>query len=251
MPNKTIFLSSSQATSKDLTKGIATWQLRNQIQFDNAEIGLFNFSFVNYFVNISAALGNNHIFYSDDALNETKYDCLIPDGSYSVDALNDFVLAHQQATLGFQVFAIVPNYSTAKCGIQFANVVNWFVHFAATSPFTLMGFALNQNVPNTKANTAFYIEYGANIAAFNNVTLLKVAIDLTTDAISNGDSSSIIYQTGPVVEVGSTQNNEPANVLWTNLTIPSFSQITARILDQNDAPLYLYEDFSLTLSIQY
>lgn len=114
-----------------------------------------------------------------------------------------------------------------------------------------MGFALNQNVPITQSNTAFYVEYGATTAAFNNVTALKVAVDLTTDAISNGDSSSIIYQTSPVVEPGSTQNNEPANVLWSNLTTPSFSQITVRILDQNDAAVYLYEDISLTLCIQY
>lgn len=250
MPTKTIFLSSAQASIKDLAHGRATWQFRNPLQFSDAELGLFEFSFTNFFINISAALGNNHLFYSDDIANEHKYDITIPDGSYSVSALNDFLVAEQQAALGFQVFALVANFSTSKVGIQFANVVNWYVHFDATSPFTLMGFAAAQNVPVTKACTAYLIEYASATAAFNNITALKIAMDLTTDTVSNGNGSSVIYQTSPIVEPGSTQSDRPSNVLWCALTVPTFSQVSVRILDQNDAEVLMNEEFSLTVCIR-
>ena len=251
MPTKTIFLNSAQASIKNLANGQATWQFRNPLQFDGAEVGLFSLDFTNYFINISAALGNNHLFYSDDIANETKYDVTIPDGSYSVTALNDFLIAEQQATLGIQVFALVANFSTAKVGIQFANVVNWYVHFGANSPYTLMGFANGQEVPATKTCTAYYIEYAPNTASFNNITAIKVAIDITTDTVSNGEGSSVIYQTSPIVEPGSTQTSSPSNILWCALTTPSFSQVTVRILDQTEAAIVLTEDFSVTIGIRY
>lgn len=251
MPNKTLFLASAQADSKVLASGQATWFFQNPLVFSNAEIGLFEFSFTNFFINISATLGNNKLYYSDDALDETKYTITIPDGSYSVTALSDFLLAEQQSALGIQIFTLVPNYSTAKVGIQFANVVGWYVHFGADSPYTLMGFANGQEVPASKACTAYYIEYAANTAAFNSITALKVSCDLTTDTVSNGEGSSVIFQTSPTVEPGSTQSNSPANILWCSLTVPAFSQVTVRILDQNDSPVYLTEDFSVTLGIRW
>ena len=251
MPFKTLFLDSAQADIKDLTNGRCTWQFTNPLQYSNAEIGLFEFSFTNFFINISAALGNNHFYFSDDALDETKHDITIPDGSYSIGALNDFLLAEQQSLVGQQIFALVANYSTAKAGIQFGNVVGWYVHFGAASPYTLLGFTNGQEVPVGKACTAYYIEYAGAVAAFNNLTALKVAIDLTNDSIANGNSSSIVYQTSPTVEPGSTQSDHPANILWCALTVPTFSQVTIRILDQNEAAVNMNEDFSCTLCIKY
>ena len=251
MTNKTIFLASAKASIKDLTQGIATWQFQNPLQFSGAELGLVEFSFTNFIINVSAALGNNHIYYSDDGALVTKYDIVIPDGSYNVASLNDYVVSAQQATIGSQVFALVANYSTAKVGIQFGNVAGWYVHFGAASPYTLMGFTNGQNVPATKNCTAYYIEYAGVVAQFNNVTALKVNVDLTSDTISDGKSSSVIYQTSPTVEPGSTQSDRPSNILWCALTSTSFSQVTVRILDQNDAALYMNEDFSVTLTIKY
>lgn len=157
MPSKTIFLSSSQAASKDLAHGSATWQFRNPLQFSGAELGLFEFGFTNFFVNISASLGNNHMYLSNDAANLTQHDFTIPDGSYSVGGLSEFLTAEQQSVLGLQVITLVANFSTAKVGIQFGNVTGWFVHFGAASPYALMGFAQDQNVPISKASSAYYI----------------------------------------------------------------------------------------------
>ncbi len=248
---KVIFLSSAQASIKDLTSGTATFLLRNPIQFSRSQIGLNEFSFTNWFINISAAIGNNHLYYSDDPANETKYDITIPDGSYSLSALNDYVVAEQASVVGNVIFNIVPNYSTNKAGIQFGNVAGWYVHFGATSPYTLLGFANGQEVPVGKANTNYYIEYGGSTAAFNNITLLKVWCNLTTDSISNTDQSSVIYQTSPTVDVGSTQSSTPHNMLWMDMPIQNISQITVRILDQSDTPVNMSEDFSITLAIRY
>lgn len=251
LKQKVIFLSSAKASIKDLTKGEATFLQRNPIQFDNAQLGLTEFDFTNFFINVSAALGNNKVYYSDDGADATKYTITVPDGSYSLSALNDYVGAQQAATVGNVIFSFIPNYSTNKAGIQFGNVVNWYVHFGADSPYTLLGFSNGQNVPVGKANTAYYVEYGGAVAAFNNITSLKVWCNLTTDSISNTESSSVIYQTIPTVDVGSTQASTPQKPLFCDMAVQNISQITVRILDQNDNPVNMSEDFSITLVVRY
>jgi hypothetical protein len=249
--NKVFFLSSAQADLKDLSTGQATWFFSNPIEFANAQMGLVEFSFTNWFINISAALANNKLYYSDDPLDPTKYLITIPDGSYSLTALSDFLTSEQQAALGQVIFSLQPNYSTNKCGILFGNIAGWYVSFSAGTCYAINGFALNQFVPAGKSNTAFYIEYGANTASFNNITALQVSCDLTTDSISNGKSSSVIYQTSPTSEVGATQSDRPNNVVYCTLTNTRFSSITIRITDQSDNAVTLSEDFSVSLIVRY
>lgn len=248
---KVIFLNSAQATNKSLSNGEASFILRNPIQFKNAQVGLNHFSFTNFFINISAALGNNVLYYSDDGTNTTKYSITIPNGSYSLIALDSFLANEQNSAQGKLIFNIVPNYSTNKAGIQYGATAGWFVHFGADSPFTLLGFTNGQNVPASKNATAYYIEYGPTAASFNNITSLKVWTNLTTDSISNTQSSSVIYETSPAVEVGSTQNDAIHNIMWCGCASTSISQIIIRLLDQNEAAVNMTEDFSVALIIKY
>jgi hypothetical protein len=130
-------------------------------------------------------------------------------------------------------------------------VVNWYVHFGATSPYTLLGFVNGQNVPVGKANTAYYVEYGAATAAFNNITSLKVWCNLTTDSISNTEQSSVIFQCSPTVEVGSTQSSAPNNIMFCDMPVQNISQIFVKILNQNDQPIVMTEDFSMSIVVKY
>lgn len=249
--NKSIFLSSALASSKNLAAGQATWYFQNPLKFKDAQLGLIEFSFTNWFINISSVLGNNTINYSNDPAVLNKYTITIPDGSYSLAALNDYVTANQQAAQGFIVFSFGANYSTNKVSIAFGNLTGWYVHFTAASPLVLLGFTALQNVPASKTNTAYYVESAPNIAAFNNITSLQVACDLTTDTISNGYAGSVIFQTSPVADVGSTQSDRPQKVTFCTLTDTSISSITIRILDQTGATINMAEDFSTTLIIKY
>lgn len=252
--HKTVFLDSAQATVKDLTTGYARFILSDPFgSIPDAQIAAQQFSFTNWFVNVSAALGNNKLYYSDDALDETKYTITIPDGSYSINDLNSYVSNYLKANhAGVALFTLTPNYPTNKIGIQFGNVVGWYVHFDADSPYTLLGFANPQNVPVGKSNVAYYIEYGGSTAAFNNITNLKVWINLTSDSISNSSQSNIILTTVPIVEVGSTQTTQIYTLLWMESTPlrDKITNIEVRILDQLDRPLLLSEDFTLTLLIK-
>lgn len=251
--NKAYFLSSAQASVKSLDTGRATFLMQNPIEFPDAQVGLVEFSFTNFFINISAALANNKLYYSDDALDATKYTITIPDGSYSLSALNDYITSTQQAQVGVAqiIFSLIANYSTNTVGIQFGNVTGWYVSFSAGTCWLINGFTLNQFVPASKNNTAYYIEYGANVAAYNNITSIQVSLDLTTDTISNGKGSSIIYQTTPIAEVGSTQSDRPNKIIFADLTNSRFSSITVQLTDQNGVPLRMSEDFSITLLIRY
>lgn len=251
---KTIFLDSSQATIVDLTRGYARFILQEPFgSIPDAQIAASQFSFTNFFVNISAAIGNNKLYYSDDALLPQKYTITIPDGSYSIADLNSYVSNYLKANhAGVALFTLIPNYPTNRIGIQFGNVAGWYVHFGADSPFVLLGYANGQNVPVTQSNTAYYIEFGPNAAAFNNVTNIKVATNLTNDSISNTNQSSIILSTVPVVDVGSTQTTQIYTLLWMESTPlrDKVTNIEVRILDQNDAPLLLSEHFTLTLLVK-
>ena len=251
---RAFFLSTAQASIKDLTQAKATWQFLNQMDFPaGSAVGLLELSFTNWFVNISNSLNNNKIYYSNDAANLTKYVITIPDGSYSLAAINEYCAAVQQAQAGVAqvIFNLVANYSTNKVGIQFANVTGWYVHFDVDSPYTLMGFTNGQNIPTSKASTANYVEYGPNVASLNNVKSIQVKCDLTTDSISNGRSSSVIYQTTPTSDTGSTQTDRPPRVIWCNLTNTRFSQLTIQLLDQDHHPLVVTEDFSCAIVIKY
>lgn len=254
-----LFLDSAGASDKNLAVGQAHWILKQPIgSVPNAQVGCSQFSFTNYFVNVSAALGNNKLYYSNDALAVTKWTVTIPDGSYSFNDLNAFLKAElisqgHGTVAGTPVFSLVANYATNKVGIQFSAVdVGFFAHFGADSPFTLMGYTNGQNVPASKANVAYYLEMGPNSAQFNNITNLKVSTNLTNSSISNTNQSPIILTCVPVVAVGSTQTFEAKNILWLSSSAleDKLTEVRVQILDQSDHPVLLSEDFTCTLIIR-
>jgi hypothetical protein len=249
---KVIFLDSAQATTKDLSIGRASFEYPQPVEAfpGSVKIALTSFRYTNFFINISAP--NNVIYYSDDALTPQKYTITIPGGSYGWSDLNDFIQQQQMAQAGVAavIWTIQPNYSTGKISVVFGNVVGWFVNFEATSP-SILGFGV-QHVPVTDANTAYYSEAAPNAASFNSVDQVKVSTDLSTDSIDNSAlSSNIIYTSTPVVSIGSVQKDEPQHLL----TLESYkltqkcSSIMVQILDQNNIPINLSEDFSLSIIV--
>ena len=249
--HKPIFLSSAQASNKDLTKGKCTWFFQTPMQINGGQIGLAEFSYTNFFINISAALGNNKIYLSDDANNNTKYAITLGDGSYEYSSLNDFIGAWQQATLGKKIFSIQANMNTNQIAIVFDNVTGWYVYWGAGSCYAINGFTSGQYVPASKSCTAYYVEYGPSVAQYGNVKSLQLSCDVTTDTISNGKSSNVIFQSTPNVDVGMTQSDRPFNIIYCNLTNSNFSSITIQVFDQDDVPINFSYEFSLSLLIKY
>lgn len=248
--HKTIFLQSSQASEVDLSLGRARWILQQPILFQEAQIACHEFTYTNYFINVSASIGNNMFYYSDDANASMKYSATIPDGCYTISSYNDILVTNQQARLGKIVFQVLPNVSSGKAYILFNTETGYYVHFAKKS--TLLGFDIG-DYPANKSNVAYAYEVAQSVARFNNVEQIQVTCNLTNDSISNTQRSSVIHTVTPTVGTGYTESSKHYNLLWMNapMLANSTSEITISLSDQSGAPLFLTENFSVTLLVKY
>lgn len=249
---KVLFFDSSQSTTKDLATGYASFQYSQPIEpfLPECKLALINFSYTNFFINISPP--NNVIYFSDDILNATKYTITIPQGSWGLADLNDYVVSQQLIITGNTIFQLSANYSTGKVVVEFSGTLTgWFVNFTATAP-SILGFGV-QWVPVGGSSTAFYTESAPNQASFNSVTQIKVTTNMIQDSIDNSAlSSNVLHISTPIVGVGSVQTDAPSIPLTiesTRLGTGKVSEITFQILDQNNNPVTLSEDFSLTAII--
>lgn len=270
MPVKTLYLNSAQATKTDLTTGKATWLLRDPLRFgpptqlswpfgDKSapmsttfpEICCHKFGFVNFFLNITAAEGNNHLYYSDDPLTPAKFDCVIPDGCYTLTTFNEVIEDHQLNTLGVLgiKFSILPNSATSKSYIKFA-AADWYVHFPADS--TLLGFDAG-NVPADMTSVVGETIFADHVAQFNSVEQIHVTCNLTNETVFGVSSSNTIFVCTPVVTVGSTQESSDYFPVWIQSPMlqNTTNEITLQLKDQDGEPIYLSENFSVTLLIRY
>jgi hypothetical protein len=252
LARKIIFLDSSQASTKDLATGYARFDYVQPIEPfpGGVKIAVVSFSYTNFFINISAP--NNVIYYSNDALDPTKYAITIPTGSYGLTDLNDYCSAAQLAQVGVAqvIFTLEPNFSTGKVNVVFGNVAAWYVNFTANSP-SILGFGV-QHVPVTDSNTPFYLEESPNAASFNSVTQVKVTSDLATDSIDNSNlSSNVIHISTPNVGIGSVQVDQPNNLITieSSKLTTKVSSITVQLVDQNNQPVAMAEDYSIVLML--
>lgn len=255
--NKILILNSANATSSDLTTGRANFILEQTLRFEDKKpkIAVNSFSFTNFFKNVSASIGNNVLYYSDDALDGEKYSITIPDGSYTPESLNtligDALTADGYAPGLFQILA---DYSQNKIYYKFSSVLTgWFVHYGLDSPFALLGGTVSQNIPASQANVVNEIEYATNVAAFNNITDVNLTSNLSNNVIYGTNQSAILYNTSPSVSVGSVQVDRPYNLLWTDsISLQSgISEIKLQIVDQSGTAVELYEDFTVVIQIRY
>jgi hypothetical protein len=249
---KVLYFNSAQATSKTLASGIARFQYSQPIEpfLPSCKVALTQFNYTNFFINISAP--NNVINYSDNAVLPQKYTITIPNGSWGLSDLNDYCASQQMSQVGVLVFALEANYSVGKVAITFQNVTGWFVNLVATSP-SILGFTLPQHVPVTDNNAAYYSQLGNNAASFNTITQVKVLSNLVQDGIDNSAlSSNVLHISTPTVGIGSVQADQPTNLLTLESTIlgtGKVSEINFQIVDQNNSPINLSEDFGITLIV--
>lgn len=249
-----LFFSSANASRKNLAKGEAEFFLEEDIDISsgNTSVCAVSMAFVNSFPNITAAIGNNKIYYTDDAKDETKYSITIPDGVWSLDDLDEFLTTYQTA-LGTNIFELLANYATGKVGILFdATTTGYFIYFDTDSPFTLLGFASAQSVPDFTAvpggNVVNYVEYGAAVAAFNNISVVKIGTSITSQSFSNNSKSNVILQAAITAEPLSTQVYEPRHLIKVPiLSGGKIRRITLYLYDQNNDQLLVTDDFSVTL----
>lgn len=250
-----IYLTSANASAKDLTTGRARWILdpvQSFPQNTKLRVALHSFSYTNYFINISVAKTNNIIYYTDDVLLPTKYSVTIPDGSYNVtdlsDAINIGVVNNGHAD---GLITIVPDFSTNK--VQFSiSVVGWQLYFPAGTPYALLGTTLNQKIPTAGLTVGAYSELAPNVATFNSILSIYVHSSLSNNSIFNGRQSDVLGSVIPTASIGSIQDNKETNLIWidaSQLAGQSLNDISVYLSDQNNNPINLSDDFSLTLIV--
>ena len=251
-----LFLASASAASKTLTTGRAIWTFDSDLAFDAGRryrVAISQFGFVNFFINISSTLANNKFYYSDDIGNLVKYSVTIPDGSYNVsdlsEAINVGVVANGHTN---NLIVLIPDFSTNR--IQFTiNAIGWILNFPVDTPYLLLGCTLNQTIPNGALTAvALYNELGPNTATFNTITSLFVHTSLSNRTNFSGRQSNVLFSLVPTAPIGSSQSNEPSNLIWadTDLSGASIHEVQVYITDQAGAAVNLSEDFNTTILIE-
>ena len=260
MNDTVLILNSANASTIDLTTGHAEFQLDNPLQSNKENVPLLSlnsFTFTNYFYNITAALGNNKIYYSDDDTvgEEEKYNITIPDGSWGYEELNTYIVNKLvEDTTAPGLFELLADNSQNKIYIKFGpTLTGWYVYMGADSPFTLLGLTTLTPYPADQSNVVNEIVYADTTAAFNNVEAINVKTNLSNNFIYGSKTGNTLYSTSPAVGIGSVQIDRPYNLLWQNSeTLRSgISKIIIDIVDQDENTLAMAENFAVVLQIKY
>lgn len=250
-----LYLTTANASVKDLTTGFAQWDMDPVLSFPNnrnLKLALHSASFTNWFVNISTALANNIFYYTDDAGIPDKYAITIPDGSYNVSDLSDTInVSVVNAGHPDGLITLIPDFSTNK--VQFSiSVAGWQLYFKAGSPHVLLGTTLNQKIPAGGLTVGAYSELAPNVATFNSILNIYVHTNLTNESVFNGRQSDVIGSLIPQANIGSVQETELTNLIWipaTSLRGGIANCVQIRLTDQTGAPLYLSDDWSVVIII--
>jgi len=274
MPTKTIFLSSAAASVVDLTTASAKWYLNEPLRFtvtrDGAdrpvdwggaktvqlypEVGVHDFSFINFFINISSTLGNNTFTYTDGLVT---YTCTFPDGNWDIASYNAYLKQHQiDNTGGFVRFQILPNYVLSKAYLQFEAAphgVGYQAVFAVNS--TLTGFTAGSYPAALSLGSETIV--ATNTARFNLIESVNVTTNLSNNCIASfgglGQQSNILLSVIPTAGIGYSQYVEPSNIIYvpSEVLTGSVSEIQVQLKDQLGRSINMTENFHVTLSIRY
>ena len=249
-----VYLNTSTSAVKNLATGTAQFTFSPPLQIPTGKIKVCcqSMTFTNYFVNISAALGNNKFYYTDNVGVPNKYSIIIADGSYSVSdlnvAVNNGVINNGQAA---NLIVLTPNFSTNTVVFTIASS-GYQLYFPAGSMYLLLGCALNEKIPAAGLTTATYSQSAPNIATFNSILNIYLHTSLTNESTFSGTQSDVLAVATPSVSIGSIQVLEPTNLIWTNagnMSGSSLNSINVSLTDQNNNGLNLSDDYAVTILV--
>lgn len=258
-----LFLSSAEASHTDLSQSRATFQLETPIVFPKGsavKLACQKVEYTNFFYNVSAAIGNNTMYYTDTLATPQKYNITIPDGDYNVEELSDKIAlglvanGHDADLWKFQA-----DNSTGRVFV-YIHDIGWQVNFAANSPYALLGFTSGQKVPSAALTVASladttaadYNELGASQATLNSVSTVYLHTSLTNQSTYCNKSSNIVMTASPNADTGALCTVADYNLTWVPTTLEgsSVSSITIFLTDQNDKTIALTDNFSCSLILR-
>ena len=218
------------------------------IQLDRAkqyEMALVNLETYYSFPNIDAT--NNNFRYSPDN-GATWFNIDIPEGSYEITDINDYVQrimkdnGHYDSTNDVYYITVEPNNNTLKSVVDIG--VGYKVDFStANSIRSVLGF-------NSQVYSEGYNE-SENIVNILSVNSLRVTSDVIASSYTNGGTENIIYSFFPNVGPGFKIIQEPLNLIYLPVTLTTISQMENKLVDQNGKLLNLRgEELSIRFHIR-
>ena len=181
-----LYLNSAQANVKDLTKSKAAFIMDPPLIMPGnckLKVTCQQFSFTNYFINISAALANNHFVVSDNLVGGHTFTLVLPDGSYNVTDLSNAInAAGINAGLVDGLIQLVPDFSTNKVLFKI-SVANYQISFPAGTMYALLGTTLAQLIPAGGFTAAAYSELAPNVANFNSILNVYLHTSLSNNSV--------------------------------------------------------------------
>lgn len=200
------------------------------------EIALKNLDTYYSFPNIDST--NNCFRYTPDG-EKTWFDVDIPEGSYEIKNINEYLKRQLIANGHFDevneqspiIFSA--NVSTLKAVLTIER--DYLIDFnVSNSVCTVLGF-------NKKIYSAGYHE-SENIVNIMSVNSIFVKLSIITGSYVNGKSQPVIYSFFPNANPGYKIIETPSNPVYLPLTLNTISSMETTLTDQNDKQLNLRGD---------
>lgn len=192
--------------------------------------------------NISAALGNNTFYYTDDTGDEDKYSVVLTDGLYGTAALSAAldrgVVANGHAS---GLFTLTGIDATGRCYLNKADsgATGYQWCFLAGSPYAELGFSLDDKFPSGSTTTGTLAQESDSVVSLNTVSSILVHCSLSSgESRVGGSTASAIAAVVPDVSPGSLINYRPYFPRWIgapHLRGTKISRITMSLTDQTGA----------------
>lgn len=177
-------------------------------------VGVVQANIWNTSPNIGESAANNVFNFTTSVAPAGTYNLVIPDGLYSVAALNSY-LSSQFVNLGLpaNLVAISGNTATQKSIVTILTSGDSIDFSVANTVGSLLGF----NAAVITAPSANYSFFSDNTAAFNRVNSYTLSSNLVLGGIPVNSESRGIIATVPInVAPGSQITYNPQNVVWFN-----------------------------------
>lgn len=202
-----------------------TWRFNPPISLgDNCEVGLYSISMFNSNPNISANLNNQTLKYSKDS-GATWTTITIPQGSYSIDALNTTINGLISASGGTANNVIMTgNYSTLKIDITLGT--GYRIDLSVGNLYKLLGW------------TASIFSVSGSGTSLADLTNGIVSYSINSNIVSgsgsylSGTQSQSLYSFVPNVAPGSLIDIAPQNILFCQMNTRTIGTLNINITDQ-------------------
>lgn len=252
--NRMLVSNHAKANNKNSTNSIFNVPLDNPIRIPinakNVIIYCVNANIVNFFYNISAALNNNIIYYTDDVALPQKYTITFPDGAYDFVHINQHVRAHLiQAGLDIATIKFYSQEYTQKVSVALKN--GYGIRFPAGIA-AIFGYAANATYFNNTGVTYYYD--APDPAKFNNIISLLLNCSICQSGFYNGESTNLLAPIPINARVGSKIDYNPLSPIKidaNHLIGSTIDNISVELRDQLRRQITVSEDWNVAISIEW